>query len=87
LKIIKADEHLKIIPVVVLTSSRETPDVAECYRHGVNAYVVKPVDFAEFMKAVKLLGIFWAAINEPPIALEKETEVQSGKAAKEGVKI
>jgi len=66
LKIIKADEQLKIIPVVVLSSSRETPDVVECYRHGVNAYVVKPVDFAEFMKAVKLLGIFWAAINEPP---------------------
>jgi CheY-like chemotaxis protein len=73
LKIIKADEHLKIIPVVVLSSSRETPDVVECYRHGVNAYVVKPVDFDEFMKAVKLLGIFWAAINEPPIALKNET--------------
>ena len=73
LKIIKADEQLKIIPVVVLSSSRETPDVVECYRHGVNAYVVKPVDFAEFMKAVKLLGIFWAAINEPPIALKNET--------------
>ena len=66
LKIIKADEHLKIIPVVVLSSSRETPDLVECYEHGVNAYVVKPVDFAEFMKAVKQLGIFWAAINEPP---------------------
>ncbi|MGB7746481.1 MAG: response regulator [Verrucomicrobiia bacterium] len=85
LKIIKADKQLKILPVVVLSSSRETPDVAECYRHGVNAYVVKPVDFAEFMKAVKLLGIFWAAINEPPIALEEETEVQSGKATKEEV--
>ena len=46
LKIIKADEHLKIIPIVVLTSSRETPDLTECYKHGVNAYVVKPVDFA-----------------------------------------
>jgi CheY-like chemotaxis protein len=66
LKIIKADECLKIIPVVVLSSSRETPDLVECYKHGVNAYVVKPVDFAEFMKAVKQLGIFWAAINEPP---------------------
>ena len=66
LKIIKADEQLKIIPVVVLTSSRETPDVDGCYQHGVNAYVVKPVDFAEFMKAVKQLGVFWAAVNEPP---------------------
>ena len=72
LKIIKADEQLKVIPVVVLSSSRETPDVVECYRHGVNAYVVKPVDFDEFMKAVKLLGIFWAAINEPPPIAGKE---------------
>jgi CheY-like chemotaxis protein len=66
LKIIKADEYLKIIPVVVLSSSRETPDLVECYKHGVNAYVVKPVDFAQFMNAVKHLGIFWAAVNEPP---------------------
>lgn len=66
LKIIKGDEHLRMIPIVVLTSSRETPDVAECYKHGVNAYVVKPVDFTEFVKAVKQLGVFWAAINEPP---------------------
>ena len=66
LKIIKADEHLKAIPVVALTSSRETPDLIDFYQHGVNAYVVKPVDFAAFMKAVKQLGIFWAAINEPP---------------------
>jgi CheY-like chemotaxis protein len=65
LKIIKADEHLKIIPVVVLTSSRETPDLVEFYKYGVNAYVVKPVDFSEFMQAIKNLGIFWAAINEP----------------------
>jgi len=48
LKTIKGDEHLKIIPVVVLTSSRETPDLVEFYKHGVNAYVVKPVDFSEF---------------------------------------
>jgi CheY-like chemotaxis protein len=66
LKIIKADENLKLIPIVVLTSSREMPDVTECYKHGVNAYVVKPVDFTEFMKAVNVLGIFWAAVNEPP---------------------
>ena len=66
LKAIKADEHLKIIPGVALTSSRETPDLTEFYRHGVNAYVVKPVDFSEFMNAVKQLGVFWAAVNEPP---------------------
>ena len=66
LKIMKSDEHLKVIPVVALTSSRETPDLVEFYKHGVNAYVVKPVDFGEFMKVIKQLGIFWAAINEPP---------------------
>ena len=66
LKTIKADENLKIIPVVALTSSRETPDLVEFYKYGVNAYVVKPVDFAEFMNVIKHLGIFWAAINEPP---------------------
>jgi CheY-like chemotaxis protein len=72
LKIMKADELLKIIPVVMLTSSRETPDLAECYQHGVNAYVVKPVGFPEFVKAVKQLGVFWAAINEPPPHAERE---------------
>jgi CheY-like chemotaxis protein len=66
LKVIKGDEELKVIPVVVLTSSREAPDLLEFYKHGVNAYVVKPVDFSEFMEAVKQLGVFWAAVNEPP---------------------
>ena len=68
LKIMKADPRLQAIPVVVLTSSRETPDLVEFYKHGVNAYVVKPVGFAEFMTAVKQLGVFWAAVNEPPPA-------------------
>jgi len=66
LKAIKADKDLKTIPIVMLTSSRETPDLIECYRHGVNAYVVKPVDFNDFVKAVKQVGVFWAAVNEPP---------------------
>jgi CheY-like chemotaxis protein len=66
LKIIKSDENLKTIPVVVLTSSQEAPDVTECYQHGVNAYVVKPVIFSEFMNAIHLLGVFWAAVNQPP---------------------
>jgi CheY-like chemotaxis protein len=66
LKSIRADDHLKTIPVVALTSSRETPDLMEFYRHGVNAYVVKPVDFSEFMRAIKELGAFWAGVNEPP---------------------
>jgi CheY-like chemotaxis protein len=66
LRTIKGDERLHYIPVVVLTSSREERDVVESYRLGVNAYVVKPVDFAEFIGAVKELGAFWAIINEPP---------------------
>jgi CheY-like chemotaxis protein len=63
---IKSDERLKMIPVVVLTSSHEEKDVMRSYSFGVNAYVVKPVDFHEFVNAVKELGIFWAVINEPP---------------------
>ena len=66
LRRMKTDGDLRMIPVVVLTSSREAPDLAECYKLGVNAYVVKPVDFHDFIKAVKELGVFWAAINEPP---------------------
>jgi CheY-like chemotaxis protein len=73
LKTVKANERLKFIPVVVLTSSREERDLVESYRLGVNAYVVKPVDFQEFARAVKELGIFWAVINEPyPGASKKE---------------
>jgi CheY-like chemotaxis protein len=64
LKTLKADDYLKTIPIVVLTSSRETPDLMECYKQGVNAFVVKPMDVTEFMKEVKQLGIFWMAVNE-----------------------
>jgi CheY-like chemotaxis protein len=67
LKIIKSDEDLKTIPIVVLTSSREIPDLVEFYKYGANAYVVKPVEFSEFMTAVKGVGVFWTAINEPPV--------------------
>ena len=63
---VKSDEKLKTIPVVVLTSSNEEKDMMRSYRLGVNAYVVKPVDFHEFVNAVKELGVFWAVINEPP---------------------
>jgi CheY-like chemotaxis protein len=66
LRTIKADATLKHIPVVLLSSSREASDVAQCYEHGANAYVVKPVQFDEFMKAVQSLSEFWAAVNEPP---------------------
>ncbi len=85
LKAMKADENLKTIPVVVLTSSRETPDLVEFYKHGVNAYVVKPVDFGEFMKAVKDLGVFWAAVNEPPPQIGGKTaSIQSNEATPSG---
>jgi CheY-like chemotaxis protein len=66
LQAIKADEKLRVIPVVVLTSSREERDMVASYKLGVNAYVVKPVDFHEFVNAIKELGVFWAIINEPP---------------------
>jgi CheY-like chemotaxis protein len=66
LKQIKADEKLKLIPVVVLTSSKEEKDMVTSYKLGVNAYVVKPVDFHDFVNAIKELGAFWAIINEPP---------------------
>ena len=66
LRVIKSDESMRTVPVVVLTSSREEMDLAETYKMGVNAYVVKPVDFHEFVDAVRNLGLFWAVINEPP---------------------
>jgi CheY-like chemotaxis protein len=66
LKQVKSDEQLRMIPVVVLTSSHEEKDVMRSYSLGVNAYVVKPVDFHDFVNAVKELGVFWAVINEPP---------------------
>ena len=66
LRQVKSDPALKHIPVVILTSSREEQDLVRSYDLGVNAYVVKPVAFADFMEAVKLLGGFWAVVNEPP---------------------
>jgi len=66
LEAIRSNEKLKALPVVMLTSSREEPDLKKCYALGVNAYVVKPVDFKDFMDAVKQIGIFWAMLNEQP---------------------
>jgi len=63
---IKKDDVLKIIPVVMLTSSREETDLVKSYKLGVNAYVVKPVGFQKFVEAIKQTGMFWAVINEPP---------------------
>jgi CheY-like chemotaxis protein len=66
LKQLKADPKLGLIPVVMLTSSSEESDLVKSYRLGVNAYVVKPVDFSQFVEAIRQLGIFWALINKPP---------------------
>jgi CheY-like chemotaxis protein len=66
LRVIKADPTLRWLPVVVLTSSREQSDVVKSYELGVNAYVVKPVEFEKFVEAVKQLGLFWLLVNEPP---------------------
>ena len=66
LKVIKTDPTLKVIPVVMVTSSREENDLVQSYELGVNAYVVKPVDFKQFIDAIKQLGAFWAVLNELP---------------------
>lgn len=66
LQSIRSDKKLKNLPVVMLTSSREEPDLKKCYELGVNAYVVKPVNFNDFINAVKEIGVFWALLNELP---------------------
>jgi len=66
LKDIKSDPDLKTIPVVMVSSSREESDLVQSYKLGVNAYVVKPVDFDQFISAIKQLGTFWAVLNELP---------------------
>jgi CheY-like chemotaxis protein len=67
LRQLKSDEQMRFVPVVILTSSRESRDLEECYRLGINAYVVKPVRFVEFVEAIKGIGVFWALINTPPL--------------------
>jgi CheY-like chemotaxis protein len=68
LQAIRSDERFKMLPVVMLTSSREEPDLKRSYELGVNAYVLKPVDFKKFIDAVKHIGVFWALLNElPPV--------------------
>lgn len=63
---IRSDERTKTIPVVILTSSKEDPDIKKCYDLGVNSYVVKPVEFDEFQKAISNLGLYWMIVNHPP---------------------
>lgn len=68
---LKSDERTKMIPVVVLTSSKEDPDIIKCYKLGVNSYVVKPVEFDSFANAVSELGLYWMVLNQPPVRLTK----------------
>ena len=67
LRVVKQDPELKNIPIVVLTSSREEQDIVESYNFGVNAYVVKPVEFDRFVEVVKQLGLFWVVLNQAPV--------------------
>ena len=66
LRRLKADARTRELPVVVLTSSREEPDIAQAYRLGANSYIVKPVDFEAFARAVSEVGLYWVLLNEPP---------------------
>ncbi|MDB5581170.1 MAG: response regulator receiver domain protein [Bradyrhizobium sp.] len=66
LKAVREDERTRLIPVVVLTSSKEEQDLVQSYSLGANSYVRKPVDFTEFMEAARILGIFWLGLNQPP---------------------
>lgn len=63
---LKSDPVLRMIPVIVLSSSQEEPDLIRCYELGTNAYVVKPIDFGQFVEVIKHVGLFWAVVNQPP---------------------
>ncbi|HYV38944.1 MAG TPA: response regulator [Gemmataceae bacterium] len=67
LRRVKADPRTRTLPVVVMTSSKEEPDIEECYRLGVNSYIVKPVDFDQFTEAVRQLGYYWLLLNQAPV--------------------
>lgn len=71
LRNLKADARTKSIPVVVLTSSKEEKDIIESYELGVNAYIVKPVDFEQFVTAITQVGLFWLVLNQPPVQIDK----------------
>jgi CheY-like chemotaxis protein len=67
LRQVKSDEQMKVVPIVMLTSSREEQDLVRSYQLGANAYVVKPIDFQQVVEAIRQLGLFWAVLNESPI--------------------
>ncbi len=74
LKKIRQDENTRLLPVVIMTSSAEEHDVIDCYNHGANSYIRKPVKFEQFIEAVKTLGLYWLLFNEPPPLRKKEKE-------------
>lgn len=74
LRRIKRHPVIGSLPVVVFTSSREGPDVEACYELGVNSYLVKPLDYAEFSEVLRQAGVYWGRLNEPPVFSEKESE-------------
>ena len=78
---VKADKDLKVLPVVVLTSSREEKDMVKSYHLGVNAYVVKPVDFQHFAESINALGYFWAIVNEPSASFGNEAGPNAARAS------
>jgi CheY-like chemotaxis protein len=67
LKKIREDERTRLIPIVILTSSREDPDIKKCYQLGANSYIVKPVNFERFAEAIRGLGFYWLLLNQPPV--------------------
>jgi two-component system response regulator len=71
LRCIKADPRTNLIPVVALTSSSEDRDISECYKLGVNSYIVKPVDFIQFNESIRALGMYWLVLNKPPTGWKK----------------
>ena len=71
LRRVRADNRIKLLPVVVLTTSKEEQDVVESYRLGANSYVRKPVDFGQFSEAIRQLGLYWLVLNEPPPTVRK----------------
>ena len=75
LRKLKSDTEKKVIPVVMLTSSKEERDIVESYRLGVNAYIVKPVDFDKFVLAVSQVGLFWAVLNQPPLLKKSQAQL------------
>lgn len=80
LRRLKADPRTQSIPVVMLTSSREERDISECYQLGVNSYIVKPVDFAQFTEAMRMLGMYWVLHNQPPLPPGTISDIQIPKA-------